>query len=754
MPYIFTDTKTMKKIILLSILFISSTGLWAQSTSNLGYLDTTFNSKGPIRGDKYMNIGAGTRALSLDDQGRIVMAACSGTYSQFIYVFRLKPNGAFDKPFGLTTSDSIAKIQLSTFGISYGYCSSLVIQKDGKFVIGGTDNANSAMIVIRLNADGTLDKTFDTDGLLQMNPSAGVDQINDIAVQSTGKIIVSGTSSGKIIVFRINADGSKDTAFNSFTSANTSTEAAAGLELINDTIVVGGSYSAGASVLTYYYSVIKLSPNGGGTGLVWRKDIALSPNPTTSNIGDVAVQTNGKIIVGGGDYSAIRAYRLNHDGSIDNTFGAGGIFLQNLGMGPTLKNIVIEKDGKIDFTGSYSGNYVIVRTKTTGSLDSTFGALGQLIIYTANYPSTAKGILSIDQKLWMAGDMSTSTEIIKVELNPVFHVFGNTYTFPKSIEKYKVKVPSYFTGINYLWTYSGQNASIFPNVTSDSISIAYTDIATSGTLTCTIKNASGILIGIAQEKIVINKKPSGANQLQKTTCATKLTNCSIGYIDFFSLNNITNAKSGCSNNGYSDYTQSGYIDTLAAGGVYTAKLLIPNSGTDINYAAVWIDYDNDGDFSLPEEFMGEAYSNTSTVEVRNIVLKNKEGFEGPKRLRVRSRPLLPFSATESCPTQGENGETEDYLVTLQTQPVMEAPQIITPNEDGKNDFFVIRGMDPGKAIKVTIFDRIGAVKFSSSNYQNDWNGKGSNGETINPGTYYYVATTGKVSLKGFLEVRY
>jgi uncharacterized delta-60 repeat protein/gliding motility-associated-like protein len=737
----------MKKIILLSILFVFSTQIWAQTATNIGYLDTTFNAAGPIKGAKYMNIGGGGRALAVDNLGRIVMAACSANYSQNIFLLRLKSDGSLDKPFGLTSTDTIAKISLSTtFGISYGHCNSLAIQKDGKFVIGGNNTQLGTMIVIRLNADGSLDNTFDTDGLATINISGGNDIIKDVAIQSTGKIIVSGTSAGKLIVLRLNSDGTRDTGFSTYTSANTVTETVAGLELVNDTIVAGLSYTATS---LYYFGVQKLYPNG---TVFWNKTLNFSA--TYAYMEDVAVQTDGKIIMAGSDYSGFRAYRLNPDGSIDNSFAGTGTFLRNPGFGASMKSIVIEKDGKIDFVGYLSGSYVIVRSDLSGLPDNTFGQAGQILINTTHSPNTIKSILSPDQMLLIAGDMYTSAEIIKVQVKPVIHIVGNTYVLPKSIETYKIAVPPSIVVSSYQWAYSGSYFTYIPGSTSYPLTIFFSDTATSGKLTCTL-TSGGTIIGKAEMDIVVNTKPSNATQLTKISCTSKLSNCSAGYIDYFRLNALVNKGSGCSDNGYSDYTQSNFTDTLAAGGAYTAAMKVPNDGTASNYIGIWIDYNNDGNFSNLEEFVGEQYSTTTDLNV-SIFLKNREGFDGPKRMRVRTRPDVKFTSTESCQINGESGETEDYLIFLLKQPTLEAPEIITPNEDGLNDYFVIRGVDPKTDLskKLTIFDRIGTTVFTSSDYENDWSGTNKNGNKLDPGTYYYVFKNGKNSLKGFLEIRY
>jgi gliding motility-associated-like protein len=65
------------------------------------------------------------------------------------------------------------------------------------------------------------------------------------------------------------------------------------------------------------------------------------------------------------------------------------------------------------------------------------------------------------------------------------------------------------------------------------------------------------------------------------------------------------------------------------------------------------------------------------------------------------------------------------------------PSIFTPNEDGKNDSFIIPSLNQYEENQVTIFNRWGDQVFHSDNYQNDWKGT-HNGNTLPVGTYYYL----------------
>ena len=82
------------------------------------------------------------------------------------------------------------------------------------------------------------------------------------------------------------------------------------------------------------------------------------------------------------------------------------------------------------------------------------------------------------------------------------------------------------------------------------------------------------------------------------------------------------------------------------------------------------------------------------------------------------------------------------------------PTLITPNMDGKNDYFIVRRINtPGK-IELVIFDRRGAQVYKNGNYDNSWNGVDYNAHPLPDDTYFYVLKTenGK-SLSGYILIR-
>ncbi|WP_347156601.1 LamG-like jellyroll fold domain-containing protein [Pontibacter chitinilyticus] len=95
-----------------------------------------------------------------------------------------------------------------------------------------------------------------------------------------------------------------------------------------------------------------------------------------------------------------------------------------------------------------------------------------------------------------------------------------------------------------------------------------------------------------------------------------------------------------------------------------------------------------------------------------------------------------------------SGCTYNFSIAVTADECPEIPNIITPNGDGKNDTFVVNGVEPG-TLQLEIFNRWGKSIYKSAHYANDWAAVG-----VTTGTYYYLFTssrTGK-AYKGWLEV--
>jgi gliding motility-associated-like protein len=115
-------------------------------------------------------------------------------------------------------------------------------------------------------------------------------------------------------------------------------------------------------------------------------------------------------------------------------------------------------------------------------------------------------------------------------------------------------------------------------------------------------------------------------------------------------------------------------------------------------------------------------------------------------LSVDVNKFLWTVTNNACPSASDTVviQVHDFVI----------PSLITPNMDGNNDYFVLRGSATLGKTELTVFDRRGAQVYKNSNYDNLWNGVDYNENPLPEDTYYYVlkSENGK-SLSGYIVIR-
>jgi gliding motility-associated-like protein len=82
------------------------------------------------------------------------------------------------------------------------------------------------------------------------------------------------------------------------------------------------------------------------------------------------------------------------------------------------------------------------------------------------------------------------------------------------------------------------------------------------------------------------------------------------------------------------------------------------------------------------------------------------------------------------------------------------PTLITPNMDGKNDYFILKGINTLGKTKLIIFDRRGKMVYRNDNYDNSWNGVDNYDQVLPDDTYFYTMKTANgISLSGYIIIR-
>jgi uncharacterized delta-60 repeat protein len=312
------------------------------------------------------------------DDGKIVVGVLGDDYT----VARYLPSGVLDPSFG-----SGGKAVVS-FGTSDG-AACVALQSDGKIVSTGyaTVGGVSVGATTRHTSAGVLDASFSGDGKATTVFGAFTTQLAGIVVQAvgvnSGKSVVAGftlspSSYFNYILSRFNADGSLDTSFDTDGVVLTDfgyDNGAYGVALqADDNIVAAGQGGPGG---IWRFNIVRWSANGAldtGFGTAGQAIVT----PVEGFAYGVVVQADGKIVAAGNEQAPANVslvVRLDSRGVLDDSFGAGGKVYVS---GDAAWAVALQNDGKLVIgSGNFfsAGPLVLTRLLPDGRLDASFGDL-------------------------------------------------------------------------------------------------------------------------------------------------------------------------------------------------------------------------------------------------------------------------------------------------------------------------------------------------------------------------------------------
>jgi uncharacterized delta-60 repeat protein/uncharacterized repeat protein (TIGR02543 family) len=331
---------------------------------------------------------ASVSSFAIQADGKILVGGYFTTlvdYQARNYIGRLNADGTLDSGF-----NPGANYEVST----------LVVQGDGRILVGGafwTLGGQPRSSIGRLNADGTLDSGFDPGAV---DSDGGRPWVTALAVQTDGKILVGGnftTLAGQTrnYIGRLNADGTLDAGFNP--GAN---ERVLSLAVQADgKILVGGEFSTLAGQTRNYIGRL----NADGT-------VDSGFNPGAGGwVYSLAVQADGKILVGG-EFSTLAGQqrnqlaRLNYSGTLDAGFNPGA----SGGYFSYVHSLAVQANGRILVGGGFTAlggqtRKYLGRLNADGTLDGDFdpepGDSEYVVVYSL--------AVQADGKILVGGEFDT-----------------------------------------------------------------------------------------------------------------------------------------------------------------------------------------------------------------------------------------------------------------------------------------------------------------------------------------------------------
>ena len=268
------------------------------------------------------------------------------------YVVRLLANGQPDPAFTSAPGGD-------------GTVNAIAVQADGKIVVGGTFTTFNGVLfrnLARLNPDGKSDATFVL--------GSGVDaQVNAVAIQSDGKILVGGafqnfTGLARPYLLRLNSNGAIDATFSPGLNGTVNTLAIQA----DGRIVIGGAFTTVGG--TARSRIARLLASGAS-------DSSFDPGAGANDeVVTLALQADGKILAGGdftsfAGQSRTRVVRVLAIGAIDPAFSTAAA------ANATVLSVAVQSDASLMLGGSFTlvngvARNRLARLNADGTLDASF----------------------------------------------------------------------------------------------------------------------------------------------------------------------------------------------------------------------------------------------------------------------------------------------------------------------------------------------------------------------------------------------
>lgn len=361
------------KIIVVGAAFVSGFPMAVTRYNTDGTLDTTFSNDG-IAYAPFGNIESIGWAVAVTDDGKIVVTGrhfdqlSNGNQQVKSGTARFNSDGTLDNTFsgdGLTINDFSPN--------QHNEGRSIAIQSDNKIIVGGYSHNTAGVVVqtlVRFNENGSLDSSFNGNGVVKMQAGDADSYIYDTIVQSDGKLLTAGSrgvdGNADFTIVRYIADGTLDTSF--------------------------------------------------GTNGIVMTDFG---NNTIDSAFDIALQFDGKIVATGltristnTDWD-LAVVRYNEDGSKDTSFGTNGIVVVDIegNRDDFTRAVAIQDDGKIVISAIHASamnnirQFTLLRLLSDGSVDVNSGRNGRIITPLKADNSFYSSNLEIqeDQKIVIAG---------------------------------------------------------------------------------------------------------------------------------------------------------------------------------------------------------------------------------------------------------------------------------------------------------------------------------------------------------------
>ena len=405
-----------------------------------------------------------------------------GTFTDFggqlgkSYLIRLNSDGTEDTAF---TSNAVVSGVTSKFN-STGFViriTAIAVQTDGKILLGGFfanyNGSTGKNYLIRLNSDGTEDTAFSDNAVAVSGVAKFNANIDVIKLQTDGKILIGGSftnynTTGKNRLIRLNSDGTEDTVFSGNAVWVSPTTPRINNQVRTIAIQSDGKILFGGSFTNYNTTgknfLIRLNADGTEDTVFTGNAVWISPttNRISSSINSIAIQSDGKILLGGvfQNYFATgknRLMRLNTNGTEDTPFSANAVVNGTTPrFSSNVLSIAIQEDGKILVGGQFlnwsagTGKSRLLRFNSDGTEDTVFTNNYVLSGTTEKFRNSVNFISIEKTRIYISG--AFSNYFLPYQTNSFFAAIEEEYRvqiaklfgIPTNVNQFSFSTPTTF----------------------------------------------------------------------------------------------------------------------------------------------------------------------------------------------------------------------------------------------------------------------------------------------------------------------
>jgi uncharacterized delta-60 repeat protein len=309
-------------------------------------------------------------------------------------------------------------------------------QTDGKILVAGTGTVDDGTAsfggtyVARYTASGDLDSSYGAGGVRKFSVAPGAEFVRSMVVDSSGRALVGGfvaatdgSDETDVFVVRLTASGAIDTTFgggDGIVLIDRSNHDRGGALAISGKriLVAGGIDTEGSWGLLW--TVFALNSAGdpdntfSGDG---QASVPVAKVGSYDSLRDIAVQTDGKIVLGGSTGTDFATARMTANGELDPSYDGDGVARVRVKDGGAGYRLLVQPDKRIVLAGYASGtgrpdtDMAVVRWTATGALDGSFGSNGQVLVDGGSQRNDRafSAALAADSKIVLVGSSESAT---------------------------------------------------------------------------------------------------------------------------------------------------------------------------------------------------------------------------------------------------------------------------------------------------------------------------------------------------------